>query len=60
MKKGVLKECSCSYSKKKQDISGITPSPVTNDAVDEIKRFEFWQIFSIFVGIPVSNFPAFY
>ena len=30
----VLKKCSCSYSKKKQDVSGITPLAVANDAVE--------------------------
>ena len=32
-KKGVLKKCSCSYSKRERNILGITPSSVTNDAV---------------------------
>ena len=38
MKKVVLKKCSCSYSKKKRDVSGITPSSVKIDAVDKTKR----------------------
>ena len=38
MKKVVLKKCSCSYCKKKRDVSGRTPSPVVNDAVDKTKR----------------------
>ena len=38
MKKGVLKECSCSCSKRKRDVLGITPSSVANDAVDKSKR----------------------
>ena len=34
MKKVVLKKCSCSYSKKKRDVSGITFSSVADNAVD--------------------------
>ena len=30
-----LKNCSCSYSKKKRDDSGINPSSVANDPVDQ-------------------------
>ena len=33
MKKVVLKMCSCSYNKKKRDVSERTPSSVANDAV---------------------------
>ena len=34
MNKVVLKKCSCSYSKKKRDVSGITFSSVADNAVD--------------------------
>ena len=37
MKKVVFKKCSCSYSKRKGNVSGITPSSVANDAVDKTK-----------------------
>ena len=35
MKKVVSKKCSCCYAKRKRDVSGITPSSVANDAVDQ-------------------------
>ena len=37
MKKVFLKKYSCSYCKKKRDVSGRTPSSVANDAVGKAK-----------------------
>ena len=39
MTKVVLKKCSCSYTKRKRDVSGITPSSVGIIVIPETSRF---------------------
>ena len=44
MKKGVLKKVLMFHSKRKRDVSGITPSSVANDAVDKNQTSKFTSI----------------